>query len=75
MFTPVRAFERAFDAGAARRIHPPDPVAVRSVRRGPRHMPREQATTGTCITWAKLSNEYKLMCRTKYYYEYKHRIS
>ena len=52
----VRAFERAFGAGPARRIHSSDPVAVRGVRRGPCHMPREQATTGT-QTWAQLLDE------------------
>ena len=53
--TSVRAFERASGAGPARRIHSSDPVAVRGVRRGPCHMPREQATTGT-QTWAQLSD-------------------
>ena len=57
MFTPVRASERAIGAGSARRVNPPDTVALRGVRRGPRHMPREQATTGT-QTWAQSSNEH-----------------
>ena len=56
MSTSVRAFERASGAGPARRIHSSDPVAVRGVRRGPCHMPREQATTGT-QNWAQLLDE------------------
>ena len=54
--TSVRAFERASGAGPARRIHSSDPVAVRGVRRGPCHMPREQAKTGT-QTRAQLLDE------------------
>ena len=54
---PVRAFERITGAGPAGGIHPPDPVALRGVCCGPRHMPREQATTGT-QTWAQSSNEH-----------------
>ena len=50
--TSVRASERASGAGPARRIHSSDPVAVCGVCRGPCHMPREQATTGT-QTWAQ----------------------